>query len=130
MALTAAAVSQQIRQLEQHLGITLFIRAKSGVTLTEQGADYLAYVQEAFETLRVAQQHVERQRGVVARTGVDERHGIAWQQPRVHGSNVRQRKRDDKGIRHELTSVWQIQRRCATTDCMCRSRLPFRSLRV
>lgn len=37
LALTAAAVSQQIRQLEQHLGITLFIRAKSGVTLTEQG---------------------------------------------------------------------------------------------
>ncbi|MGN7971144.1 LysR substrate-binding domain-containing protein [Serratia sp. 22264] len=63
LALTAAAVSQQIRQLEQHLGIQLFIRAKSGVTLTEQGADYLAYVQEAFETLRVAQQHVDRQRG-------------------------------------------------------------------
>ncbi|CAI2439469.1 DNA-binding transcriptional regulator [Serratia plymuthica] len=63
LALTAAAVSQQIRQLEQHLGIQLFTRAKSGVTLTEQGADYLAYVQEAFETLRVAQQHVDRQRG-------------------------------------------------------------------
>jgi len=63
LALTAAAVSQQIRQLEQHLGITLFTRAKSGVTLTEQGADYLAYVQQAFETLRVAQQHVDRQRG-------------------------------------------------------------------
>ncbi|MFI8019900.1 LysR substrate-binding domain-containing protein [Serratia marcescens] len=68
LALTAAAVSQQIRQLEQHLGITLFIRAKSGVTLTEQGADYLAYVQEAFEMLRVAQQHVERQRGKQALT--------------------------------------------------------------
>ncbi|NWA73709.1 LysR family transcriptional regulator [Serratia proteamaculans] len=63
LALTAAAVSQQIRQLEQHLGIVLFIRAKSGVTLTEQGTDYLAYVQQAFETLRVAQQHVDRQRG-------------------------------------------------------------------
>ncbi|MDT3251514.1 LysR substrate-binding domain-containing protein [Serratia sp. root2] len=68
LALTAAAVSQQIRQLEQHLGIQLFIRAKSGVTLTEQGADYLAYVQEAFETLRVAQQHVDRQRGQEALT--------------------------------------------------------------
>lgn len=63
LALTAAAVSQQIRQLEQHLGIVLFTRAKSGVTLTEQGADYLAYVQQAFETLRIAQQHVDRQRG-------------------------------------------------------------------
>jgi LysR family glycine cleavage system transcriptional activator len=63
LALTAAAVSQQIRQLEQQLGIVLFIRAKSGVTLTEQGMDYLAYVQQAFETLRVAQQHVDRQRG-------------------------------------------------------------------
>ncbi|CAI1503968.1 Gcv operon activator [Serratia grimesii] len=63
LALTAAAVSQQIRQLEQHLGIVLFTRAKSGVTLTEQGTDYLAYVQQAFETLRIAQQHVDRQRG-------------------------------------------------------------------
>ncbi|MFC0229460.1 LysR substrate-binding domain-containing protein [Serratia aquatilis] len=63
LALTAAAVSQQIRQLEQHLGITLFLRSKSGVTLTEQGAEYLAYVEEAFETLRVAQLQVDRQRG-------------------------------------------------------------------
>jgi LysR family glycine cleavage system transcriptional activator len=63
LALTAAAISQQIRQLEQHLGIVLFTRAKSGVTLTEQGTDYLAYVQQAFETLRIAQQHVDRQRG-------------------------------------------------------------------
>jgi LysR family glycine cleavage system transcriptional activator len=63
LALTAAAVSQQIRQLEQHLGIVLFTRGKSGVTLTEQGTDYLAYVQQAFETLRIAQQHVDRQRG-------------------------------------------------------------------
>lgn len=63
LALTAAAVSQQIRQLEQHLGIVLCTRAKSGVTLTEQGTDYLAYVQQAFETLRIAQQHVDRQRG-------------------------------------------------------------------
>lgn len=63
LSLTPAAVSQQIRQLEQHLGIQLFARSKSGVELTKQGSAYLAYVQQAFETLRVAQQSLERDKG-------------------------------------------------------------------
>ncbi len=63
LSLTPAAVSQQIRQLEQHLGIQLFARSKSGVELTRQGSAYLAYVQQAFETLRVAQQSMARDKG-------------------------------------------------------------------
>ncbi|MFV8798803.1 LysR substrate-binding domain-containing protein [Yersinia sp. LJYL362] len=63
LSLTPAAISQQIRQLEQHLGIQLFARSKSGVELTVQGRAYLAYVQQAFETLRMAQHRVARDKG-------------------------------------------------------------------
>lgn len=63
LSLTPAAVSQQIRQLEQHLGIQLFARSKTGVELTPQGSAYLAYVQQAFETLRMAQQGIARDKG-------------------------------------------------------------------
>ncbi|WP_208856212.1 LysR family transcriptional regulator [Brucella pseudogrignonensis] len=38
MGVTSGAVSQQIRQLEDRLGITLFTRTRYGVRLTEAGA--------------------------------------------------------------------------------------------
>ncbi len=63
LCITPAAVSQQIRQLEEHLGIKLFVRSKSGVELTEPGISYLAFAQEAFETLRVAQQNMAQYQG-------------------------------------------------------------------
>lgn len=63
LCITPAAVSQQIRQLEEHLGVKLFVRSKSGVELTEPGISYLAFAQEAFETLRVAQQNMAQYQG-------------------------------------------------------------------
>jgi len=53
---TAAAVSQQIRGLEQHIGFELFIRSKSGVELTQLGCQFNEYVISALATLRGAQQ--------------------------------------------------------------------------
>ena len=48
------AVAQQIRLLEQHLGLTLFTRLPRGVALTSQGARYHAEVNRAFDILRDA----------------------------------------------------------------------------
>ena len=42
LALTPAAVSQQIRQLEEQLGSALFLRTQSGVMLTETGRNICA----------------------------------------------------------------------------------------
>lgn len=56
LALTPAAISQQIRQLESHLGKILFVRNQNGVKLTEAGINYLGYINEAFNILNVAQQ--------------------------------------------------------------------------
>ena len=58
LALTPAAVSQQIRQLEEQLGSTLFVRTQSGVMLTETGKEYLRYVTEAFDILHLGQQNI------------------------------------------------------------------------
>ncbi|KAF0856162.1 LysR substrate-binding domain-containing protein [Pantoea dispersa] len=58
LALTPAAVSQQIRQLEAQLGSALFVRTQSGVMLTETGKEYLRYVSEAFDILHLGQQNL------------------------------------------------------------------------
>lgn len=58
LALTPAAVSQQIRQLEEQLGSALFLRTQSGVVLTETGKEYLRYVTEAFDILHLGQQNI------------------------------------------------------------------------
>lgn len=49
--LTQAAVSQQIRKLEAHLGVTLFRRLARGVQLTAEGLAYLPHVQASFGAL-------------------------------------------------------------------------------
>ncbi|MBT8769402.1 LysR substrate-binding domain-containing protein [Metapseudomonas boanensis] len=51
--LTQGAVSQQIRQLESHLGVALFKRLPRGLSLTEEGQSYLPVVQDAITRLAV-----------------------------------------------------------------------------
>lgn len=60
---TQGAISRQIQQLEQHLGVTLFVRHKLGLSLTPEGEALLPVVEDAFnrviricETLRSAGQ--------------------------------------------------------------------------
>lgn len=63
---TQAAISQQIKTLEQFLGVTLFTRLTREVVLTDAGQQLLPYVQRAFESL---EQGVERL-GEDPRTGL------------------------------------------------------------
>ncbi len=48
---TQAAVSHQIKSLEEFLGTKLFYRRNRELVLTEQGLDYLPAVKQSFETL-------------------------------------------------------------------------------
>jgi LysR family transcriptional regulator, glycine cleavage system transcriptional activator len=52
--LTPAAVSLQIRSLEQHLGFQLFERLPRGVRLTDMGRAYLPSVRKAFDELSLS----------------------------------------------------------------------------
>lgn len=51
MGVTSGAVSQQIRQLEDRLGVTLFTRTRYGVRLTEAGAKVHPGLLMAFEQI-------------------------------------------------------------------------------
>jgi LysR family glycine cleavage system transcriptional activator len=60
LALTHSAVSHQIRQLEEHLGLRLLNRLPSGVALTREGEIYLAEVKAALKLLEAAQVNVKQ----------------------------------------------------------------------
>lgn len=52
--LTPAAVSQQIRLLEKHLGIPLFKRLSRGVELTDLGQAYAQPIRKSFQDMQAA----------------------------------------------------------------------------
>ena len=52
--LTQGAVSQQIRLLERHLGVALFLRLPRGLALTDEGMSYLPVVQDSISRLAAA----------------------------------------------------------------------------
>ncbi|MCI3208052.1 MULTISPECIES: LysR substrate-binding domain-containing protein [Pandoraea] len=54
LAVTPAAVSRQVRTLEQYLGVELFERVKGRLELTAAGASYLAELMPVFAALRDA----------------------------------------------------------------------------
>jgi LysR family transcriptional regulator, glycine cleavage system transcriptional activator len=51
LRVSAAAVSQQVRRLEQYLDTTLFQRLARGLALTDQGRDYLPELSAGFDLL-------------------------------------------------------------------------------
>ena len=52
LSLTPAAVSQQIKLLEEQLDVSLFQRSKQGVELTQAGQQYLFFAEQAVESLK------------------------------------------------------------------------------
>lgn len=75
-------LSRQIRQLEEQLGVQLFLRSKTGVTLTEAGAAFLPEVKrtllQAEKAIAVAQKMQSKNQGkfVIGYTTVFERSAI------------------------------------------------------
>ncbi|MHA3915228.1 LysR family transcriptional regulator [Halovulum sp. GXIMD14793] len=57
LAVTPAALSLQIKNLEEHLGAALFLRLNRAVTLTEAGRALQPFAAEGFDTLRRACLH-------------------------------------------------------------------------
>ncbi|MDQ2094467.1 LysR substrate-binding domain-containing protein [Rhodalgimonas zhirmunskyi] len=71
--LTPAAVSQQIRLLEQHLGIQLFHRLPRGVALTDMGQAYALPIRKSFTEMQDATEGlftVRRKRKVRIRASI------------------------------------------------------------
>ena len=60
------AISQTIKRLEEELGITLFVRNKRGVTLTNIGKEIFDQVQSALNNFKNVENLVAEQKGLIS----------------------------------------------------------------
>lgn len=66
LSVTQGAVSQQVKALEDTLGIKLFNRERQRLVITEAGREYLAVVRDAFDQIAAGTERlVQRQRSSV-----------------------------------------------------------------
>ena len=85
LRVSPAAVSQQVRRLEEYLDTTLFQRLARGLVLTEQGRDYLPELSAGFDLLgeSTARVRAKRADGVLALTTLAS-FANGWLMPRLH----------------------------------------------
>jgi len=55
---TQSAISHQVKALEEHLGVQLFLRGTRGIVLTDEGAVYLDEISVVLDQLAAATDHV------------------------------------------------------------------------
>lgn len=55
--ITQPSISNQVRELEEELGITIFHRSRSGVTLTPDGQEFLKYAYQILEAQETLMSH-------------------------------------------------------------------------
>ncbi len=85
MNVTPAAVSHQIQQLEDLLGVRLFRRVHRGIELTEVAQACIPKLQEGFDCLRQAVDRVHEHRGTeILTVGVAPSFASLWLMPRLH----------------------------------------------
>ncbi|WP_059411741.1 LysR substrate-binding domain-containing protein [Cupriavidus basilensis] len=82
---TPSAVSHGITGLEQALGVALFVREPRGLALTPAGADYLAYISEAFALIATGTQRLpDRRAGRTIAVSCAPTLASRWLLPRLH----------------------------------------------
>ena|GEM_PF-5551371 len=84
--MSQAAISRQVRELETQLGVRLFERMAQGVRLTFAGAELLASLSRAFDTIETSLQSVSdnhRQSGLSL--SVEPGFATCWLLPRLSG---------------------------------------------
>ncbi|NLG88332.1 MAG: LysR family transcriptional regulator [Clostridiaceae bacterium] len=57
--ITQPAVSRSIRQLEEEMGCTLFVRTRKGVRLTQEGEILYQYIEQAFNFITTAEKKID-----------------------------------------------------------------------
>ncbi len=80
---TPAAVSHQIKQLEEHLEIKLFVRRNRRLILTEEGQRYSIFLQELFKTLVDETNKVTKKTKSYITVSVEPAFALHWLIPRI-----------------------------------------------
>jgi DNA-binding transcriptional LysR family regulator len=103
--LTQSAVSRQIKELEDQLGVTLFQRRHRALALTEAGHQFYAAAAQALSTMRSATDRLRAQAGKKA-LSVTTTHSFAalWLIPRLAGFT-----RDHPGVDVRITAETRVQ---------------------
>lgn len=84
LAITQAAVSKQIRQLEEHLGRRLFLRSHRAVQLTAEGREYLHTIVTALDHVSHATRELRAEEPTGRLTvAADESLAALWLLPRL-----------------------------------------------
>ena len=89
LGMSQAAVSYQIKLLEDRVGTALFLRLPRGVRLTDTGRRLATGVGEAFETLRQAFAEVAQAAGGVLAISAVPAFAINWLAPRIGAFQLR-----------------------------------------
>ncbi len=84
LCVTTAAVSHQVKLLEDHLGIKLFARSNNVLALTVAGERYLPRVREAFQALALATDALMDEHNTVLKVAVAPTFGAKWLVPRLY----------------------------------------------
>ncbi|MGN6138980.1 transcriptional regulator GcvA [Ralstonia wenshanensis] len=84
LCVTNAAVSHQIKQLEDHLGKKLFARRNNQLTLTDAGDNYLPRVRDALRALEQATDLLMDTADAPLRVAVPPTFGAKWLVPRLY----------------------------------------------
>lgn len=84
LCVTNAAVSLQIKLLEEFLGKKLFHRQNNQLSLTEDGQDYLPRIRESLRALSKATDRLFSKEANTLRIGVSPSFGSKWLIPRLY----------------------------------------------
>ncbi|AXS40114.1 LysR family transcriptional regulator [Breoghania sp. L-A4] len=81
---THAAVSQQVRALEKHLGLQLVVREGRGIALTPEGETLFQGVNEGFSAIRATVDHLTGEEGVrPLNITMTPAFAVSWLMPRI-----------------------------------------------
>ena len=84
LCVTHSAISQNIRHLEQRLGVELFRRTGNKVTLTEKGKNYQSRISEAFELIADATDElIQEKHGNILQVSCEPAVAARWLRPRL-----------------------------------------------
>jgi len=104
--LTQSAVSRQIKELEDQLGVVLFQRRHRALTLTEPGQQFYAAASQVLSTMRTATERLRTQAGRRRPLAVTTTNSFAslWLIPRLAGFT-----RDHPGVDVRITADVRVQ---------------------
>ncbi|NRG18146.1 LysR family transcriptional regulator [Rhizobiales bacterium] len=81
---THVAVAQQVRRLEEHLGVSLIYREGRGIALTEQGEKLSAALSEGLQTIRSGVEEIlDTDRDRPLHVSLTPSFAVSWLMPRI-----------------------------------------------